>query len=46
MIEVVSTFLGLVFVGGLFYGAAEIVMDKQKAYKKRNLEKNDSSRNI
>tara|TARA_R110002167_G_scaffold142230_1_gene330893 strand:+ start:1451 stop:1591 length:141 start_codon:yes stop_codon:yes gene_type:complete len=46
MIEVISTFLGLVFVGGLFYGAAEIVMDKQKAYKKRNLEENDSSRNI
>jgi len=44
--EIFSMIMGIAVVTALFYGAALLVMDKEKEYRKRNYERNDSSRNI
>jgi len=46
MSEAYSTIVGMAMVTGLMYGAILLTIDKQKAWKERKVEENDSSRNI
>jgi hypothetical protein len=46
MLDIITNILGMTFAIGLFYGATLLLLDKQKAWKKRELERNDSSRSI
>ena len=46
MLDILTNILGMTFAIGLFYGATLLLLDKQKAWKKRELERNDSSRSI
>jgi len=46
MAETFSILVGMAMAAGLLYGAILLTIDKQKAWKQRKVEQNDSSRNI
>jgi hypothetical protein len=46
MAEAFSILVGMAMAAGLLYGAILLTIDKQKAWKQRKVEQNDSSRNI
>jgi hypothetical protein len=46
MAETFSVLVGMAMAAGLLYGAILLTIDKQKAWKQRKVEQNDSSRNI
>lgn len=46
MAESFSILIGMAMVSALLYGAILLTIDKQRAWKKRKVEENDSSRNI